>query len=85
MASRRKLIIDSDTGVDDANAIFMALGYPGVDVIGITTVSGNTTAPQSGRNVLRVLQQVGRLDVSIFVSLKCIYGHRIEHVKSFRC
>ena len=59
------MIIDSDAGVDDANAILMALGSPDVDVIAITTVSGNTTAPQSGRNVLRVLQLMNRLDVSI--------------------
>ena len=70
MAGRRKLIIDSDAGVDDANAILMALGSPDVDVIAITTVSGNTTAPQSGRNVLRVLQLMNRLDVSIRVELK---------------
>ena len=65
MANRRKLIIDSDTGVDDANAILMALNSPDVDVIGITTVAGNTDAPQSGRNVLRVLQVANRLDVSL--------------------
>ena len=63
MSAKRKLIIDTDCGVDDADAIFMALGCPDVEVIGFTTVSGNTTAPQSGRNVLRVLQQAGRLDV----------------------
>lgn len=67
MAGRRKLIIDSDTGVDDANAIFMALNSPDVDVIGITTVSGNATAPQSGRNVLRVLQVANRLTIPVFV------------------
>ena len=61
------MIIDSDAGVDDANAILMALGSPDVDVIAITTVSGNTIAPQSGRNVLRVLQLMNRLDVSIIV------------------
>ena len=64
MATRRKLLIDTDCGVDDADAIFMALGCPDVAVIGLTTVSGNTTAPQSGRNVLRVLQEARRLEVS---------------------
>ncbi|WAR05439.1 RIHA-like protein [Mya arenaria] len=52
--SRRKLLIDTDAGVDDAQAILMALKCPDVDVIGITCVAGNADAMQVGKNVLRV-------------------------------
>ncbi|WAR30402.1 URH2-like protein [Mya arenaria] len=64
-SGQRKLLIDTDAGVDDAQAILMALKSPDVDVIGITCVAGNVDAMQVGKNVLRVLQVVNRLDVSV--------------------
>ena len=36
--SQRKIIIDADTGSDDAVAILMALREPTIDVLGITIV-----------------------------------------------
>lgn len=49
-----KFIIDTDAGVDDAQAIMMALMTSEVDIIGITAVSGNTDVDNVTRNVLRV-------------------------------
>ncbi|KAK3590504.1 hypothetical protein CHS0354_037551 [Potamilus streckersoni] len=46
MADKRLFVIDTDAGVDDAQAILMALSYPDVEVMAITTVSGNTLAIQ---------------------------------------
>ncbi|KAH3796268.1 hypothetical protein DPMN_149836 [Dreissena polymorpha] len=63
LSQRKKLLIDTDAGCDDAQAILMALKNPDVDVIGITCVAGNADADQVGRNVLRVLQVADRLDV----------------------
>lgn len=62
--SRKKLIIDTDAGLDDAQATLMALNSPDVDVIAITTCHGNTSVEQVCRNVLRVLKAANRLDVS---------------------
>jgi inosine-uridine nucleoside N-ribohydrolase len=43
----RKIIIDTDPGQDDAAAIMLALGSPeDVDILGITTVSGNVSNGQ---------------------------------------
>ena len=53
--TKRKLLIDTDAGVDDAQAILMVLSSPDVDVIGISCVARNTGSRQVGRNVLRVL------------------------------
>lgn len=61
---RRKIVIDTDAGLDDAQAILMALASDNVDVVAITTVLGNTTAPQVANNVLRILKVADRLDVS---------------------
>lgn len=38
---RKKIIIDTDPGIDDAMAIFLAFQSPEVDVIGLTTIFGN--------------------------------------------
>jgi len=60
-----KLLIDTDAGIDDAHAILMALNRPeDVKVLGITTTHGNTNVDQVGKNVLRLLKLVNRLDVT---------------------
>ncbi len=61
----RKVIIDTDCGIDDAIAIMMAVRN-GLDVRGITTVSGNTEVEQVTVNVLRVLHFLGRGDIPVF-------------------
>ncbi len=48
----KKIIIDSDTGSDDAVALIMALRDPSVEVLGITTVSGNVEVNQATTNAL---------------------------------
>ena len=62
----KKLIIDTDCGIDDAVAIMMAISRKDVDVVGITTVSGNTYVDQVTDNVLRLLSYFGRKDIPVF-------------------
>jgi purine nucleosidase len=59
--------LDCDTGVDDALALALLAGHPGVTVAGIGTVSGNTGAGQAARNTLDVLALAGRDDVPVAV------------------
>jgi inosine-uridine nucleoside N-ribohydrolase len=59
MISRKKVILDTDTGVDDAMAIILALSSPELDVLAITTVAGNVGVVQCTTNVLRVLSLTG--------------------------
>ena len=54
----RPIILDVDAGVDDALAILLALASPEVEVIGITTVSGNAHVDNCTKNVLRILSFV---------------------------
>ena len=61
---RRLFVIDCDAGLDDAQAILMALATPDVEVVAITTTHGNVGVDQVCRNVLRLLKHAGRLDVS---------------------
>jgi purine nucleosidase len=61
----RKIIIDTDPGVDDAMAIFLALRSPELDVIGLTTVFGNQHTALSTTNALRLLEIAGRADIPV--------------------
>lgn len=64
---RRKLILDLDTGIDDALAIVYALGSTDeVDLIGITGTYGNVTVERGVRNALAVLHLFGRDDVPVY-------------------
>ncbi len=51
----KKVILDTDAGVDDALAIILALRSPELEVMAITTVSGNVHVNHCTKNVLRVL------------------------------
>ena len=48
----RKVIYDTDPGVDDAMALYFALAHPGIDIIGITTTFGNVAVEQAAINAL---------------------------------
>ena len=49
----RKIIIDCDPGIDDSLALMLALSSPELDIMGITTVSGNVPADMGARNAGR--------------------------------
>jgi len=49
----RKIIIDTDPGIDDAAAIAIAMFSPELDVQLITTVSGNVSVEKTTHNALR--------------------------------
>ena len=53
------LILDVDTGVDDAIAILYALSCPELELLGICTVAGNQTLDKTTRNTLSVLEYLG--------------------------
>lgn len=64
---KRKVIIDCDPGIDDALAIILALKSKEIEVIGITTVSGNVKSLQGAKNALKVLKLLGRLDIPVYL------------------
>ncbi|VTU30225.1 nucleoside hydrolase [Variovorax sp. PBL-E5] len=66
---RRKLILDVDTGTDDAVAIMLAALHPDLDLIACTTVNGNVDVQQATDNTLRVLEFIGRADVPVYEGL----------------
>jgi pyrimidine-specific ribonucleoside hydrolase len=59
------IIIDCDPGHDDALALMLAVASPEVDLVAVTTVSGNQTLPKTTANALRVLELLGRSDIPV--------------------
>jgi inosine-uridine nucleoside N-ribohydrolase len=56
----RKVIYDTDPGVDDAMALYFALAHTGIDVVGITTTFGNVSVEQAATNALYLTAIAGK-------------------------
>ena len=59
------LILDVDTGIDDALALLFAAASPYVELLAVTCVSGNVPARQVEQNTRSVLELAGRGDVEV--------------------
>ncbi|WP_230673390.1 nucleoside hydrolase [Rathayibacter sp. Leaf248] len=61
------VFLDCDTGIDDSLALAYLLRSPRADLVGISTVSGNTDARQAAVNTLGLLALAGRTGVPVAV------------------
>lgn len=66
MSERIPLILDVDTGIDDAAAICLAVHSPEADLLSISTVAGNTSIHNATRNTLDVLDFLGATEVPVY-------------------
>ena len=62
----RKIIIDTDPGIDDSMAIFYALNSPEIELLGLTTIFGNASTEICTTNALRLLEIAGRTDIPVY-------------------
>ena len=67
MSTTTPVLVDCDTGVDDAIALLYLLAHPDVEIVGVTSVFGNNTARTCALNTLRVLELAGRSDIPVAV------------------
>ncbi|HEX2625925.1 MAG TPA: nucleoside hydrolase, partial [Candidatus Limnocylindrales bacterium] len=67
MTDRVPLILDVDTGIDDALALLYAAASPEAELVAVTTVAGNVEARQVAANTLAVLELAGRDDVAVYL------------------
>ncbi len=58
--------MDMDPGIDDALAIMLAVNSPELEILGITTVSGNVHVDKASLNALRVLEILGADDIPVY-------------------
>ena len=52
----KKIILDTDPGIDDAIAICYALNHPQLDVLALTTIYGNVAVDLATSNALRLVE-----------------------------
>jgi purine nucleosidase len=60
------LLIDVDTGIDDAFALLYACASPGARLVGVSTVAGNVHLASATRNTSAVLTLARRAEVPVW-------------------
>ena len=60
-----RIVMDVDTGTDDALALLYAIGHPDIDVIGISCVAGNAGVEQVVINTSKVLDAAGAGEIPV--------------------
>ncbi|AIG63988.1 nucleoside hydrolase [Corynebacterium atypicum] len=66
----KKIILDLDTGVDDALALAYALGSPELELIGVTGTYGNVLVGTGVANDLSLLELFGHPEVPVYPGLR---------------
>ncbi|QYH35859.1 nucleoside hydrolase [Salinibacterium sp. M195] len=61
----QEMILDVDTGIDDALALMLAVRHPDVNLRAVTCVAGNASLEQVVRNTLTVLDAAGAGDIPV--------------------
>ncbi len=62
---RLPIFLDCDPGIDDAFALMVLLGTPGVELFGISTVGGNVPVELTSENARRILELCGRQEIPV--------------------
>jgi inosine-uridine nucleoside N-ribohydrolase len=78
------VILDCDTGTDDALAIALAVLHPDLDLLGVTTVWGNHEVRHTTDNSLRVLDHLDRGDVPVHAGLAGPFVPRVSPLPAGR-
>jgi inosine-uridine nucleoside N-ribohydrolase len=75
-SQRTPVLVDCDTGIDDAMALLYLLACPDVEIVAITSVFGNNTAARCAHNSLRVLDLAGPAHIPVAVGAEApLVGH----------
>jgi purine nucleosidase len=61
----KRIIIDTDPGIDDSLAILLALASPEIQLEGLTVVHGNSSTKQGVINALSVLELAGASHIPV--------------------
>jgi purine nucleosidase len=65
VSQRLPVVLDVDTGTDDALALAYAVASPGIELVAVTTVAGNVGVEKATANTLSVLDWLGADDVPV--------------------
>lgn len=75
---RRALIIDTDAGIDDAQALILALTSEEVHVLAVTSTHGNVALGHVEGNVCACLHAAGRRDVPLYLGAEAPLVHSAD-------
>ena len=64
-SGKRKMILDVDTGIDDALALAYLVSFDDVEILGVIGTYGNVSADTAVRNTAYVLERLGFRDVPV--------------------
>ena len=78
LMKKKKIIIDTDGGCDDAMAIVMALNDPAYEVIMISTVAGNVPVNQATLNVLTTIEHADTYEPPVYSGSRKMLFHELE-------
>lgn len=80
---KKKLIIDTDCGSDDAVAIAMALNDPNYEIIMFTTVSGNVNNIQAAMNTLTTIEYSETYEPPVYIGAAEMIFHEIAYGEEY--
>ena len=78
-----KIIIDTDPGTDDAIALITALNSPELDILALTTVTGNASLTDATRNAQGLLAYLGRPDIPVYRGADTPLTGKFEFAESY--
>lgn len=79
----RRIIIDCDPGIDDAQAIIMAFQHPGVKIEAITTVAGNVGVDLTTANALKILDVLDAPSIPVYAGVSSALVECVENASFF--
>ena len=82
MKNRFPIILDMDTGIDDAVALITACAQKELDIQLITCCFGNTTLENSVTNTITVLELLNRTDIPVCVGEAKALNSNMKHVSA---
>lgn len=63
---RKKIVLEVDTGTDDAVALMCAILHPEIELLAACSVNGNQPIDKTTENTLRVVELLNRTDIPVF-------------------
>ena len=74
---KKKIIIDTDPGIDDAFALLYAMKNPSFDILGISTVSGNNGIDRVTKNTLKLVKYMDR-EIEVYSGEAKPYARKVD-------
>jgi purine nucleosidase len=83
VTKRRPVVISTDCGIDDAQALAIALRSTAIHILAICCTHGNVPLPSVVANVCAVLQAAGRDDIPVFRGSEVPLVDKLEEMAEF--